>query len=181
MNNDMWKSLVGKTIKVDRGGPESRIGKLMAVLDDHLVLLTKDDGVMYYNTHHIKSVTENSKDTLDIGIEVPENFEFKSAASFQHLLENLKFQWVKINRGGPEKLEGVISEVNKDFVSLISKEEVVRVSTYHIRNVSYGLKIEQAKNEESDNQDSQENNVSSSDKQALRQRVVRGENSSVRQ
>ena len=77
MNNDMWKSLVGKTIKVDRGGPESRIGKLMAVLDDHLVLLTKDDGVIYYNTHHVKSVTENSKDTMDIGIEVPENFEFK--------------------------------------------------------------------------------------------------------
>ena len=37
----MWKSLVGKTIKVDRGGPESRIGKLMAVLNDHLVLLTE--------------------------------------------------------------------------------------------------------------------------------------------
>lgn len=177
----MWKSLVGKTIKVDRGGPESRIGKLMAVLDDHLVLLTKDDGVIYYNTHHVKSVTENSKDTMDIGIEVPENFEFKSAASFQGLLDSLKFQWVRINRGGPEKLEGVISEINKDFLSLISKEEVVRVSMWHIRNISYGLKIESEKQEESKDQGAQENTMSQTEKQVVRQRVVRAENSQVRQ
>jgi spore coat protein B len=181
MNNDMWKSLVGKTIKVDRGGPESRIGKLMAVLDDHLVLLTKDDGVLYYNTHHVKSVTENSKDTMDLGIEVPENFEFKSADSFQGLLECLKFQWVRINRGGPEKLEGVISEINKDFVSLISKEEVVRVSMWHIRNVSYGLKVESEKQEENKDQSKEENTMSQNEKQVVRQRVVRAENSQVRQ
>jgi spore coat protein B len=181
MNNDMWKSLVGKTIKVDRGGPESRIGKLMAVLDDHLVLLTKDDGVIYYNTHHVKSVTENSKDTMDLGIEVPENFEFKSASNFQGLLDSLKFQWVRINRGGPEKLEGVISEINKDFVSLISKEEVVRVSMWHIRNISYGLKVESEKQEESKDQGSQENSMSQNEKQVVRQRVVRAENSQVRQ
>lgn len=179
----MWKSLVGKTIKVDRGGPESRVGKLMDVLDDHLVLLTADDGVVYYNTHHIKSVTENSKDLVNIGIAVPENFEYKSANSFSGLLDQLKFQWVKINRGGPEKLEGVLSDINKDFVSLINKEEVVRLSTYHIRNISYGLKLEQAKNEQSDDQSTEEytNQTSQSEKQNLRQRVVRSEDSQVRQ
>jgi spore coat protein B len=180
MNKDMWKSLVGKTIKVDRGGPESRVGRLMDVLDDHLVLLTKDDGVVYYNTQHIKSVTENSKDLINLGIVVPENFEYKSAQSFQSLLDSLKFQWVKINRGGPEKLEGVLSESNKDYVSLINKEEVVRLSTYHIRNISYGLKVEQASNEKSEDQGSQEN-MSQNEKQALRQRVVRSEDSQVRQ
>jgi spore coat protein B len=181
VNNDMWKSLVGKTIKVDRGGPESRLGKLMAVLDDHLVLLTKDDGVIYYNTHHVKSVTENSKDTMELGIEVPENFEFKSAQNFQSLLDCLKFQWVRINRGGPEKLEGVISEITKDFVSLISKEEVVRISMWHIRNISYGLKIESEKQEESKDQGTEDNTMSQTEKQVVRQRVVRAENSQVRQ
>jgi spore coat protein B len=180
MNKDMWKSLVGKTIKVDRGGPESRVGKLMDVLNDHLVLLTADDGVVYYNTHHIKSVTENSKDLVNLGITIPEDFEYKTADSFSGLLDQLKFQWVKINRGGPEKLEGVLSDINKDFVSLINKEEVVRLSTYHIRNISYGLKIEQAKNEKSNDQDSEEY-VSQSEQQNLRQRVVRSENSQVRQ
>ncbi|MFB5197500.1 hypothetical protein COJ96_24460 [Bacillus sp. AFS073361] len=142
MNRDMMKSLVGKIVKIDRGGPDSRIGKLMDVYDDHLVLLTEDDGVVYYCTHHIKSVTENAKDQLEFDIEVPEEFEFKKADSFQGMLSSLMYQWVKINRGGPEKLEGVLGEVANDYVSLINKEEIVRLSMFHIRNISYGLKVE---------------------------------------
>lgn len=176
MNRDMMKSLVGKAIKVDRGGPESRIGKLLEVFDDHLVLLTEDDGVVYYNTQHIKSVTENAKEELEFKVEIPEGFEYKKADTFQGLLDCLKFQWVKINRGGPEKLEGVLSDVNKDFVSLISKEEIVRLSMFHIRNISYGLKIEKANDEKSENQGNEnQEKMSQSEKQAVRQRVVKNE------
>ncbi len=174
MNQDMMKSMVGKIIKIDRGGPESRIGKLLDVYDDHLVIITEDDGVVYYNTHHIKSVTENAKEQLEFNIEVPEGFEFKKGSNFQDLLDSLKFQWVKINRGGPEKLEGVLSDVNQDFVSLINKEEVVRLSMFHIRNISYGLKIEKQEEEKADNQETQ---MSSTEKQALRQRVMKTEDS----
>jgi len=152
MNRDMMKSLVGKIVKIDRGGPDSRIGKLMDVYDDHLVLLTEDDGVVYYCTHHIKSVTENAKDQLTFDIEVPEEFEFKKADNFQGMLSSLMYQWVKINRGGPEKLEGVLGEVNKDYVSLINKEEIVRLSMFHIKNISYGLKIEKPEEEEAEAQ-----------------------------
>jgi spore coat protein B len=148
----MMKSLVGKIIKIDRGGPESRIGKLMDVYDDHLVILTEDDGVVYYCTHHIKSVTENAKDQLEFNIEIPEGFEFKTAENFQGMLGSLMYQWVKINRGGPEKLEGVLSEVNGEYVSLINKEEIVRLSMFHIRNISYGLKIEKLDEEEAEAQ-----------------------------
>ncbi|MEH7110653.1 MULTISPECIES: hypothetical protein [Bacillaceae] len=172
MNRDMMETLVGKIIKVDRGGPESRIGKLLDVYDDHFVLLTEKDGVVYYNTRHIKSLTENAKEQLEFKIEVPEGFEYKKAESFEDLLDCLKLQWVKINRGGPEKLEGVLSDINKDFLTLISTEEVVRLSMYHIRNISYGLKIEQEKEEKSD---SNENHMSDSEVQELRQRVVNTE------
>ncbi|MGG3467130.1 hypothetical protein ABES02_06275 [Neobacillus pocheonensis] len=179
MNKDMMKSLVGKIIKIDRGGPESRIGKLLDVNEDHLVLLTEDEGVVYYNTHHIKSVTENAKEQLEFNIEVPEGFTYKQADSFHGLLDSLKFQWVKINRGGPEKLEGVLSDINNDFVSLINKEEIVRLSMFHIRNISYGLKVEKAEEEKSENQGSQEkmSSSSSSDKQQSKQRVVKSESS----
>jgi spore coat protein B len=148
MNRDMMNSLVGKIIKIDRGGPESRVGKLMDVYDDHLVVLTEDDGVVYYCTHHIKSVTENAKEQLEFNIEVPEGFEFKTADNFYGMLGSLMYQWVKINRGGPEKLEGVLGEVNNDYVALINKEEIVRLSMFHIRNISYGLKIEKPEEEE---------------------------------
>ena len=35
MNKEMIHSLVDKVIKVDRGGPESRVGKLLAAEEDY--------------------------------------------------------------------------------------------------------------------------------------------------
>lgn len=143
--------LVGKTIRVDRGGPESRQGKLLAVFDDYFVLLTETDGVVYYKTNHIRSITESSKDLMKLGVDVPENFEFKSGENFTKLLEMIKYQWVKINRGGPESLEGVLNDVDKDFASLIVQEEIVRFSMKHIRNISFGLRVEKPKSNSNDN------------------------------
>ncbi|MCM2531940.1 hypothetical protein NDK43_05475 [Neobacillus pocheonensis] len=133
---DMMKSFLGKVIKIDRGGPESRVGKLLDVYNDYLVLLTEEDGVVYYNTHHIKSVIENTKEPFEFNIVIPEGFEYKKADNILSLLEILKFQWVKINRGGPEKIEGILCDVNNDMVSLINKEEIVQISMFHLRNIS---------------------------------------------
>lgn len=141
MNKEAMMQYVGKIIRVDRGGPESRIGKLLAVHDDYFILLTKKDGVVYYKTNHIRSVTESSKDLMKLGINVPKNFEYKSAENFVKLLESIKYQWIRINRGGHEALEGVLNDVTKDIASLIVKEEVVRFSMKHIRNISYGLVV----------------------------------------
>jgi spore coat protein B len=61
MNIDINKYFIGKVIRVDRGGPESRIGMLLDASEDHLCLLTEEDGVVYYNTKHIKSFTDKIK------------------------------------------------------------------------------------------------------------------------
>ncbi|MFJ5763113.1 hypothetical protein ACIQAA_29145 [Neobacillus sp. NPDC093182] len=180
------KYLIGKVIRVDRGGPESRIGKLMDASDDHIALLTEDEGVVYYNTKHIKSLTDNVKGEMKSNIEVPNDSEFKKAGNFQDLFESLKLKWVKINRGGPEKVEGVITEVNKDFVVLINNQEIVHVSMFHIKNMSYGVKIEKAEKEKSDNQasdkagnqSSNQSKMAESEKQQSRQEVVKSNDDS---
>ncbi len=150
MNKDLILSLKDKVIQIDRGGPESRVGKVLAVEDDHIIVLTEDDGVIYYNTHHIKSLTDNAKDGLQFDLEVPEDFEYVTAKDFKSVLENLRYVWVQINRGGPEKLEGVLYEVIDDIVAIISHEEVIRLPLFHIRNVSYGVKLEKTKPEEAE-------------------------------
>jgi spore coat protein B len=176
MGNEVLNYLVGKTVKIDRGGPESRVGIVLDVYDDHLVVITEDEGVVYYSLQHIKSITDSLKEKLEVNLEVPADFEFKKADNFQGLLDSLRFQWVKINRGGPEKLEGVLSEVNKDYVSIINKEEIVRLSMFHIKNISYGLKIEKAEEEQSNSQntnharssESEERNSRSDDRYSRR-------------
>lgn len=151
MNKKMLLSLIDKELKVDRGGPESRVGKLLSVQDDHFTLLTADDGIIYYNTQHIKSLTINTKNQSQLGIEIPEDFEYVAADNFKGVLEKLAFKWVKVNRGGPETLEGVMDFVEDDFLSIVSNEEVIRISLFHIRNISYGVKIEKAKEEDNAN------------------------------
>jgi hypothetical protein len=163
MNKNIMEGFIGKVIKVDRGGPESKIGMLMDASDDLMVLLTEDDGVVYYNAHHIKSFTDEIKEQMEFNLEVPKDFEFKKAANFFDILDSLKSKWIKINRGGPEQFEGIVLEVNKDFVCLINNEEIVRLSLFHIKSMSYGLKIEKAEEEKSDEQQSRQKGGKSND------------------
>jgi spore coat protein B len=173
LSKDFTESFQGKVIKVDRGGPESRIGKLLDESADYIAVLTEEDGLIYYNTHHIKSITENVKGNFNFDVEVPEDFEFKKAENFKVLLESLVPCWVKINRGGPETVEGVLYEVKNDFVHLVSKEEIVRIAMFHIKNVSYGLKIEKPESEEQESRqksngksENNNNNTNSSAKES---------------
>ena len=44
---------------------------------------------------------------------------------------------MKINRGGPEKVEGILQDVSCDFVTLIVKEEIILIAIKHIKSVNY--------------------------------------------
>lgn len=158
MNKKMILSLVGKVIKVDRGGPESRIGLLLSAEDDHFVLLTEHDGIIYYNTQHIKSLTYNSKNQVEFNVEIPAGFEYIQADDFRGILDKLTLQWVKINRGGPETLEGVMDVVTDDFATIVANEEIIRVALFHIRNISYGAKVEKEKCDDNNNDNKNNDN-----------------------
>ena len=149
MNKDLLISLVGKIIRVDRGGPESREGKLLAVGSDYFVLFTKDDGVVYYKMQHVKSVTVDTKGNLspEVGVD-SENVELYEGEDFKSVIKNFRHSWVKVNRGGPEKLEGILNEVDDDYVTIISKQEVIQLAMFHIRNISFGAKSEEEGNSE---------------------------------
>lgn len=147
MNKEILSSLVGKVVKVNRGGHDSRVGQLLTVEEDYFVLLTKEDGVLYYKGHHVKSLTDNTKKGLEFNLLVPEDFTYIGGKTFTEVLNNLKYKWVTINRGGHEKYQGVLDDINNEYVTIIFNEEVIRVSTFHIKNISYDLKIEDPEQE----------------------------------
>lgn len=154
MNRDLMLSLVGKVVKIDRGGPESRVGMLLAVEGDYFVLFTKDDGVVYYKMQHVKSITLHAKGGLDKGFEGNENVGYYQGEDFKSVITNFRHSWVKVNRGGPESLEGILNEVEDDYVTIFSKEEVIQLSMFHIRNISFGAK-EEEENQEEQSQETQ--------------------------
>ncbi|MCC5803116.1 hypothetical protein [Rossellomorea vietnamensis] len=135
MNNEFSPSLVGKIVKVNRGGPESPIGKFLYGEGDHFALLTEKNGVVYFNAAHVKILSQNMKSGKPIETS-DEEYVFIKEDSFGDLLKSLKNQWVKINLGDLEKLEGVLADANDLYITLVRNDEVIRVITFHIKTIS---------------------------------------------
>ncbi|WP_243387269.1 hypothetical protein [Bacillus kexueae] len=149
MNMENINRYINNVIKVNRGGPESRSGSLLFVASDYLVLLTNEDGVVYYNLTHVKSVTADSmQQELEDLEQLTEPLDFEQILNFNMLLENMKYRFVRINRGGPEKVEGVLTEMNDGVATLISNNEIINVSVFHIKNISLVDESKEEKKEE---------------------------------
>lgn len=166
MNKTSLDSLVGRSIRVDRGGPESRMGKLLAVKDDHFVVYSENEGMIYYKTDHIKSLSLDTRDFSDV-VEDPnaeqQNIpKYIDLDDFTSVLKNMQFHWVQINRGGPEKIEGVLIDATDTAVTVIVGTEVIKVLPFHIRSISYGLKKkneqEKDKNDKDNKNENKDNN-----------------------
>ncbi|MEN1938483.1 spore coat protein [Paenibacillus sp. 102] len=132
------ESWVYQNVTVNLGGPESHTGVLLAVGGDYLVLQENTGEVIYYQQKHVKGVMKKKK---EIGLN-PYFIEqsYVDGATFQEILGSFKYKWVKINRRGPESVEGLLSEVNKEYVTLINRDEVIYVINFHIKNVNQIIK-----------------------------------------
>lgn len=162
--NDVLQSMKYSIVKIDRGGPESRIGRLLGAAPDFFVLFTKEDGILYYATQHIKSISEEPVNEKILN-QYP---NYIDAISLNALFGNLMNRWVKINRGGPEMVEGVLTDNFDDFVVVVHNKEVFRIAIDHIRNISYSENILVTENgvtgENNNNAQAQQDNNSNSKK-----------------
>jgi spore coat protein B len=143
--NERLKWIVNNTVRINRGGKESKQGSLMAAKDDHLVLLT-DEQYLYFQTHHVKSITIDTTmidaiDAIDAPVVQPDNRIPKclDVDRFRDVLEKMIYRSVEINVGGPDAVKGVLTQVFDDHVDLVCNHEIVKVATFHIRNIGYDL------------------------------------------
>lgn len=151
-------------VQVNQGGPESKKGLLINNKNDYLVLYTEDDGIVYYNLHHIKSLCKvemNQDDESGEQEEAQKREELEippyvNVSNFQEVFSHMSHKWVSINRGGPEALEGVLVESLGGHYTLVNNQEVIRISPYHIRNISSGPKGTMKQNNDNEEQDKNE-------------------------
>lgn len=161
-----YSNLVGKKVRINRGGPDSVEGTLYAVESNYLVVLAKD-GIVYIKTIHVKSITvglgsggrttgsstSGRTSGRSQGTTRPIIIEY----NFNGVLNKLKHQKVQINRGGPEKIEGLLVDVTSDTVLIIVKNELVRVLLSHIKSLTLPWRNSGKK----DNSNSKQNNNAS--------------------
>ncbi|OUM90339.1 MAG: hypothetical protein BAA01_15955 [Bacillus thermozeamaize] len=178
--------VIGQSVRVDRGGPEARIGKLVAVKKDHVVVYHEEEGMLYYKSDHIKSLSLDSRENPeDLLMENPDETplvlpKYIDAEDFLSVMKNMKYRWVQVNRGGPEKIEGVLVDANDAEVTLVVGNEVIRVMTFHIRNISYGIKKKEQENknsEENENNQEKDNQNKEKDKDHSKEKDDRKEKS----
>ncbi|PGA95779.1 spore coat protein [Bacillus toyonensis] len=163
---DFLKDLIGSYVRVNRGGPESQKGTIVSLGADYFGLENEKGENHYYQLRHLKSITKNTKDG---GIGDFGWAEEDIAEDFETLLQSFKYRWVKINRGGPEKIEGILQDASSDYVTLIIKEEVVLIALSHIKSVNYNAPVSGESSDESSDEKSNENSNNSGRARAQRQ------------
>lgn len=143
---NVLKSMEQHTVRINRGGPHSKVGRLVSVNSDYLVLETEKDGLLYYYIHHIKSVSGSKKQekltlkTMLEGVPVQANISetapHSKAENMESLLQELQYRWVRINGEGPESMEGVLSESSASGLTIVANQHVYQVPLFHIRTIS---------------------------------------------
>jgi len=121
-----------RNIKVNRGGPDAVEGVLVGIMADHFALLLPGGEVVYIVNRHVKSVTDHSDRPVRQIRQMP---TVAQVPFFGDLLRALTGKTVQINRGGPEKIAGVIHGVTGSSVILRSGSEFVLVRLGHIRSL----------------------------------------------
>jgi spore coat protein B len=157
-----------KYVQVNQGGPEKKAGQLLDVLGSfesaYIVLLTEDDGVVYINTEHVKSVSEyqnnNGNQTSQSANEllVSQEPEYMKSKSFNDLFAHLSHKWVSINNGGPEAVEGVLVQSRNGTFTLVQNNQVLRLQPRHVKTICVGAKGAFKQNDNNQNNEETEEN-----------------------
>ncbi len=133
---DQIKGLVGENVKVNLRGPESRVGVLSLLGKDYLTLQLPHGELVYYQLKHVKSLVRKVKEVQgDYG-----SCFYADEDTFLDVLNDLKYTWIKINRGGPECVEGLLSDIHDRNITLVNGDEVIYVINSHIKSVSQIVK-----------------------------------------
>ncbi|KUP29387.1 hypothetical protein [Bacillus halotolerans] len=153
---DDFHSLIGQlmnqSVQLNQGGPESKKGSLVWLGDDYAALDTNEDGVVYFNIHHIKSISKHES-ALNKEGHTPSALE---ADNLNEVFKSLTHKWVSINRGGPEAIEGILVDNADGHYTLVKNQEVLRIYPFHIKSISLGPKGSYKKGDQKKEHDDKE-------------------------
>lgn len=160
------EQLEGKYVQINQGGPESKKGLVLGNVEDFIVIFTEDDGVVYFNVQHIKSIAENNQNNQNQNngnVQMTQTVvpDYEQVNSFHELFGRMAHKWIAINRGGPEAMEGILVENAGGHYTLINNQEVMRINPYHIKSISSGPKgalKQQNQNQQQDQTQNQDQN-----------------------
>ncbi|MBX5437344.1 MAG: hypothetical protein IRZ33_09010 [Alicyclobacillaceae bacterium] len=126
-------------VQLDGAGPEPVAAYLLDVRTDYLAVSVIPEGLLYVPTRHVQLVRP-----LDVTVQAEFTswmdrylVRFAQADRFAEALSYEAGIAVKIGRGGPDEVLGVVRSANDHFVELVvSPHELVRIPMHHVKSVS---------------------------------------------
>lgn len=146
---ELLRGLVANHVKINQGERESEQGTLLAVNDDHIVLYTEDEVIVFYHLQHIKNVYVQMKKEEEIAAEneevteqekrtndLKQIFPYVNAPNISTLFTQLTHTWVSINHGGSETVEGILFFRGSDYCTVVNRDEIIHINPTHIKTIS---------------------------------------------
>lgn len=162
------ESMINRQVLISRGEPESRLGYLLAIKDDHLVLQNDEEGIIYYKTGHIKSISLQKDQLTEPMIEESKmESPWLDVNHFDEILENMRLSKVQINRGGPESVHGVLLDYTDGLLTLLANHQIINIFTDHLKNISFSLSAAEEEQDDDDltnNREDKKENAQSTNK-----------------
>jgi len=134
-------------------GEEIVNGKLIGVERDHIIVEDNNNYVFYYSFEQIQAITKNTK--LFQSEETTANFI--RTQSLTEVLNSFKNTWITILCVNKQKFNGIMSQVDEDFATLINGEEKILIKLSQISNILKGYVNQEGTNSASTNASSQSN------------------------
>jgi spore coat protein B len=145
------ESMINRQVLINRGEPESRLGYLLAIKDDHLVLQNDEEGIIYYKTGHIKSISLQKDQLIEPMIEESKmESPWLDVNHFDEILENMRLSKVQINRGGPESVHGVLLDYTDGLLTLLANHQIINIFTDHLKNISFSHSASEGEQDDDD-------------------------------
>jgi len=169
--------MVGREVKVNRGGPDTITGKLLEIGSDFYVVHSYNNNnnnnknnngdnnggnnnnnqgnavIMYVNARHVKSLSDSGESNYSYD-ETPEHI---TGSNFKSILQKLKHEFVQINSNGPEKVAGFITECTDNSLLLVVNNEVVQIPLFHIKSASIYDRSNNNNNKNNNNNNNEKN------------------------
>ncbi|ETI66450.1 hypothetical protein [Neobacillus vireti] len=114
-------------------------GTLIGVETDHVVLETENKYIFYYNIDKIQAITKNTR----LFQTEETTAEFQKTQTLTELLNSFQHSWVSILSVNKQRFNGVLSDIDSDFATLINGEERILIKLSHVSNILKGDLLEE--------------------------------------
>ncbi|WP_458354253.1 hypothetical protein [Peribacillus frigoritolerans] len=155
-------SLIGFNISIISDDKTVHDGVVLDVKSDFIVIKMNSDKQCYFNLNQVYALSKNTK---EFQVQILDH-EPTQKQSLTELINELKGQWVTVNRENNLSLDGFLSTVTNDYIVLLNKDKQLYVQLSNILYIFKGIdNKESSENKQQENKDEKktENKQSESD------------------